>query len=270
MKIEKLFDVAGYSVVVTGGASGLGLGIARAFAENGARVTIVDVNSAAIEKSLPLLGPDAAGEVLDITDRAAVDQVFDAIDGRRGGIDVVFANAGISGGGGFANPDGGENPQGTIDGCPDTEWHQVISINLTGARNTLAAAARVMKARKRGGRIIVTSSAAALRNVPFVSTSYHAAKAGVSHMTRQLAVELAPHNIRVNVISPASFITNISGGALHDPAVQAIFARNSLLRRAAEVKEISGAALFLASDASSWVTGIELPVDGGASLIGAH
>lgn len=270
MKVAKLFDVTGHSVVVTGGASGIGLGIARAFAENGARVTIADVNSAAIEKALPLLGPEAAGEVLDITDRAAVDRVFDAIDRSRGGIDVVFANAGISGGGGFANPDGGENSQGTIDGCPDAEWEEVISVDLTGARNTLAAAARVMKARKRGGRIIVTSSAAALRNVPFVGTAYHAAKAGVSHMSRQLAVELAPHNIRVNVISPASFVTNIGGGAVRDAAVQAIFARNSVFRRIADVKEIIGAALFLASDASSWVTGVELPVDGGATLIGAH
>lgn len=170
MKIAQVFDVTGRSVVVTGGASGIGLGIARAFAENGARVTIVDVNSTAIDKALPLLGPLAAGDVLDITDRAAVDRVFDAIDGRCGGIDVVFANAGIGGGGGFANPTGGENPQSTLDGCPDAEWDQVISINLTGTRNTLAAAARVMKARQRGGRIVVTSSAAALRNVPFVAT----------------------------------------------------------------------------------------------------
>lgn len=268
MKIAELFDVAGKSVVVTGGASGLGLGIARAFADNGARVTIADISAAAIESALPGLGPDAAGEVLDVSDRAAADRAFDAIDLRRGGIDVVFANAGISGGPGFSSPNGGEIADGTIDGCHDGDWNQVVAVDLTGARNTLAAAARVMKARGRGGKIVVTSSGAALRNVPFVSTAYHAAKAGVSHLSRQVALELAPHGIRVNVIAPASFVTNIGGGAMGDAAVREVFARYSPFRRVAEVREIVGAALFLASDASSWVTGVELLVDGGSALLG--
>lgn len=268
MKTSELFDVTGRSVVVTGGASGIGLGIARAFADNGAKVTIADVNASAIEDALRKLGPDAAGEVLDIADRAAVDRAFDAISHRCGGIDVVFANAGISGGAGYANPDGNEQSEGTIDGCPDDEWDQVIAVDLTGARNTAAAAARVMKAHGRGGKIILTSSGAAFRNVPFVSTAYHVAKAGASHLGRQLALELAPHNIRVNMIAPVSFVTNIGGGGMHDKGVQSVFARQSPLRRVADVTEIAGAALFLGSDASSWVTGAELVVDGGSTLVG--
>lgn len=268
MKIQELFDVTGRSVVITGGASGLGLGMARALAENGARVTIADVNSAQIDRALPLLGHEAAGEVLDVTDRAAVDRIFDAIDRNRGGVDVVFANAGVGGGPGYGIPGGGENPAGTVDANPDAEWDQVISVNLTGVRNTLAAAARVMKARGRGGRLIVTSSAAALTNVPFVSTAYHASKAGASHLTRQVAAELASHAILVNSIAPANFITNIGEGALQDEQVQAVFARNSLLRRNAKVTEIAGLALFLASNASSHVTGAEFVIDGGACLVG--
>lgn len=269
MKTDQLFDVRERSVVITGGASGLGLGIARALADNGARVTIADINAAAIEKVLPQLGPEASGEILDVTDRQAADRAFDAIDRRRGGIDVVFANAGVGGAGGFVGPNGAENPEATIDGTPDTEWRQVISVNLDGARNTCAAAARVMKARGRGGRIIITSSAAAQINVPFVSTAYHVTKAGVSHLRRQLAIELAPHQILVNTISPANFITNIGDGAMYDEAVQATFARTSLLGRMAEAEEIAGLALFLASGASSFVTGADLLIDGGACLAGA-
>lgn len=268
MKIARLYDVTGRSVVVTGGASGIGLAIAQAFAANGARVTIADINADAIANVLPELGPDAAGEVLDIADRAATDRLFDAIAGRRGGIDVVFANAGISGDRGFAGPGGVEYAPGTIDGCPDAEWDKVISVGLTGSRNTAAAAARVMKAAGQGGKIVLTSSGAAIRNVSFVSTAYHVAKAGVSHLCRQLALELAPHGIRVNTIAPVSFVTNIGGGGMHDKAVQNLFARQSPFGRVAQPKEIAGAALFLGSDASSWVTGAELVVDGGSTLMG--
>lgn len=266
MKAQEIFDVTGRSVVVTGGASGIGLSIAQALADNGARVTIADINSAQIEAALPSLGSEALGEVLDVADRAASDRIFDAIDRKRGGIDVVFANAGVGGGPGFGIPGAGENAAGTIDGSPEAEWDQVISINLKGARNTLAAAARVMKARGRSGRLIVTSSAAALTNVPFVSTAYHVSKAGVSHLARQLAVELAPHGIRVNSVAPANFITNIGDGSLKNEQVQALFAHNSLLHRNAEAAEIAGLALFLASNASNHVTGAEFVIDGGACL----
>src|SRR5437899_1140980 len=117
MKVHELFDVTGRSIVVTGGASGIELGIARVLAENGARVTIADVNSCALEKALLLLGVNAAAEYLDVVDRAAVERDFDAIDRNRNGVDVVFVNAGIAGGPGFAIPIGerGINPEGTID-----------------------------------------------------------------------------------------------------------------------------------------------------------
>jgi NAD(P)-dependent dehydrogenase (short-subunit alcohol dehydrogenase family) len=268
MKLHDLFDVTGRSIVVTGGASGIGFAIAQALAENGARVTIADVNSVALERTLPLVGSDAAAEWLDVTDRAAVERAFDTIDRSWQGIDVVFVNAGIGGGPGFAQEAGQENPAGTIDGSPDSEWDQVVAINLTGARNTFAAAARLMKARgKRGGRIIATSSAAAIVNASFVSTAYHASKAGVAHMVRQLAIELAPHGILFNAIAPANFVTNIGDGSMRNTAVKALFARNSL-RRIADTEEIVGVALFLASNASSYVTGTQIRVDGGACVIG--
>ena len=270
MQIEQLFSVRDKSAVVTGGASGLGLGIARAFAANGAKVTIVDINPDAVAGTVAELGGEASGTVADITDVQSIARALDEIDAARGGIDILFANAGISGEPGFRAALEGENPAGTIDGCPDGEWRKVIEVNLNGTRNTLAAAARLMKARGRGGKIVITSSCAALVNVPFVSTAYHAAKAGTSHLGRQLAVELAAHDIRVNVISPANFVTNIGGGSMQSDDVKALFGATSLLNRVAELDEIAGIALFLASDASSYVTGVEIPIDGGALLAGRH
>lgn len=269
MKANDLFNLDDRSAVVVGGASGIGLGIARALIDNGARVTIADVDDGAIARALVELGPQARAVHLDITDRPAVDRLFDAVDAEYGRLDILFANAGIGGNGGcrFPHP-GEENPEGTIDGCSDSEWNEVIAVNLTGTRNVCAAGARVMKKHRKGGRIILTSSVAGIRNVPFVSTAYHASKAAVSHLGRMLAVELAPHRIMVNIISPANFITNIGGGAMLEPSVQAVFARGSLLQGLAQPDEIAGLALLLASDASAFITGVETPIDGGACLIG--
>lgn len=270
MRIERLFSVKDKSAVVTGGASGLGLGIARALAANGAKVAIIDINPDTIASAVAELGGEASGVAADITDVRSICRALDEIDAEHGGIEILFANAGIGGEPGFGAAPQGQNPAGTIDGCPDAEWHKVIDVNLNGTRNTLAAAARLMKARRRGGKIVITSSCAALLNVPFVSTAYHAAKAGTSHLGRQLAVELAPHGIRVNIISPANFVTNIGGGSMALDEVKAIFASTSLLNRVAELNEIAGLALFLASDASSYVTGVEIAIDGGSLLAGRH
>ncbi|MBB4860281.1 NAD(P)-dependent dehydrogenase (short-subunit alcohol dehydrogenase family) [Novosphingobium chloroacetimidivorans] len=266
LDVAHIFSVAGKSVVVTGGASGLGLAIARGYAANGAIVTIVDRDQSAIDNAIGALGKQAQGLVADITDRAALDAAFDRIDGDRGGIDVIFANAGIGGGPGFARPDGNPNPQGAIDDPSTGDWDAVVAVNLMGVRNTLGAAARIMKRRGRGGRIIVTSSAAALVNVVFVSTAYHATKAAVAHLSRQVALELAPYGILVNAIAPANFVTNIGDGGMSDDAVKALFASTSALGRTAMPDEIVGLALFYGSSASSYVTGTHMLIDGGSAL----
>jgi NAD(P)-dependent dehydrogenase (short-subunit alcohol dehydrogenase family) len=266
LAIETLFGVRGKTVVVTGGASGIGLAIARGYVENGAQVIVLDIDQKALDVAASTLGEGAETLVTDISDKAAVDLVFDAIDARHAGIDVVFANAGIGGGPGFAVPGGERIPEGSLDGMPMADWDRMLAVNLTGVRNTIAAAARIMKARGAGGRIITTSSAAAVVNVPFVSTAYHAAKAAVAHLTRHAALELAPFNILVNAIAPANFITNIGGGEMKNDDVRAVFARASALGRTADPEEIAGLALFLGSSASSYVTGVHLLIDGGAAL----
>lgn len=268
LKIERLFGVEGKVAVITGGASGIGLTIAQALIVNGATVTIVDLDRAAIDAGLAQLGPAASGLVADIADPVSIAAALAEIDERYGGVDIVFANAGIGGEPGFGAAPEGQNAAGTIDGCPDDEWRKVIDVDLSGVRNTLAASARVMKPRGRGGKIVITSSCAALLNVPFVSTAYHAAKAGASHLGRQVAIELAPFGIHVNMISPANFATGIGDGSMQRDEVQDIFARTSLLGRLARLDEIVGVALLLVSDAGSYLTGLEIPVDGGSLIAG--
>jgi NAD(P)-dependent dehydrogenase (short-subunit alcohol dehydrogenase family) len=140
----------------------------------------------------------------------------------------------------------------------------VVAINLTGAFTTMQAAARHMIPRK-SGRIIVVASIAGLMAEPNVGYAYAATKAAVVNLVRQAAVELAQHNVLVTGIAPGPFRTNISGGRINDPNVARHFEEMVPLGRIAEPDEIKGLALLLASPASRYMTGITIPIDGGAT-----
>jgi NAD(P)-dependent dehydrogenase (short-subunit alcohol dehydrogenase family) len=203
--------------------------------------------------------------VADVTDRAALDNAFDAAAEAYGRIDVVFANAGIGGGPGFLGIDGHRKEENAFESISEERWNTVIAHHLTSVFWTIQAAARHMK-RQGGGRIVVTSSIAALKTEAIIGAPYMAAKAGAAHLVRQAALELARYNILVNAIAPGPFRTNISGGRLSDPAVRDFHARSSPLKRMAEPDEIMGLALFLASPAARYITGAQMVIDGGASL----
>lgn len=146
-------------------------------------------------------------------------------------------------------------------------WDRSIAINLTGAYNTMRHAARLMKLQAKGGSIIATASNAGLITEPIVPMPYHPAKAGVLHMVRALALELAEYRIRVNAIAPGPFVTNIGGGwAKNDPAVHKAFDASVPLGSMAETWQIKPLALLLASDASSYMTGAHVVIDGGVVL----
>jgi NAD(P)-dependent dehydrogenase (short-subunit alcohol dehydrogenase family) len=263
-----MFDVSGKSVIVTGGASGLGRAYAEVMAENGARVCIFDLSQEGIDKTVADLGKGNAevwGQQVDVTDRAGMTAAFAAVAEKHGRIDVVFANAGIDAGPGFLTPEGERNPEGEIDNLDDGHWDKVIATNLTSVFNTIKLAAKHMK-QTGGGRIIATSSIAALYNDGIIGTPYLPAKAGVAHLVRQAAMELGRHNILVNAIAPGPFITNIAGGRMRFAEDRKAFDMWSPLRRIAETSEIKGLALYLASPASSYVTGSQMVIDGGLSL----
>lgn len=264
--LQEMFDVRGKSVIVTGGASGIGRAYAEVMADNGARVCIFDMNAGLLDTVVAELngrGGDAWGQVLDVSDRPRMRDAFDSVAERHGRIDVVFANAGIDPGPGFLSTDGGRIPEGAIDALDDAQWDRGIEVNLTSVYTTVKNAARHMKTSD-GGRIIVTSSIAAQINEAIVGTSYMPAKAGVDHFVRQMAMELGMFGILVNCISPGPFMTNIAGGRLKIPADRKAFEDQSLIGRIGDTEDIKGLALYLASPCSSYVTGSQIVIDGGA------
>jgi NAD(P)-dependent dehydrogenase (short-subunit alcohol dehydrogenase family) len=268
MKAQDLFDVRDQVTVVTGGASGIGFACAEVMADNGAVVTLIDRDQQALAQAVEKLkaaGAQAFGEFADVTDKTALTEAFEAVAKRHGRIDVVFANAGISGGPGFLNAKRERDPQRAIENLSDDLWDRVIATNLTSAFRTIQLAARHMKATG-GGRIVVTSSVSATKIEQFVGTIYVTSKAGVAQLVRQAAIELAAHNIRVNAIAPGPCITNIGGGRLQDKAAQEFFASQHPNHRMATPEDMQGAALYLASPASRHVTGAHIVIDGGFTL----
>ena len=264
--LQDMFDVIGKSVIVTGGASGIGRAYAEIMAESGARVCIFDIDPDRLDQVVAEMraeGGDIWGQALDVADRVGMAAAFDAVAERHGRIDVVFANAGIDAGPGFLSTEGCRIPEGAIDALDDHHWDRVIEVNLTSVYTTVKHAARHMKATG-GGRIIVTSSIAAQINEAIVGTPYMPAKAGVDHFVRQMAMELGSYGILINCISPGPFMTNIAGGRLKIPADRKAFEAQSLIGRIGDTEDIKGLALYLASPCSSYVTGSQIVIDGGS------
>jgi NAD(P)-dependent dehydrogenase (short-subunit alcohol dehydrogenase family) len=267
-----IFDVTGYGVIVTGGASGLGLAYGEALAAGGARVTLIDVDEAALEREVSRLtgeGLDVRSAVADVTDHPALDRAIDEAAEAYGRLDVAFANAGIDPGVGFVGAwSGGQRPrvdEGALELYTDERWNRVIDINLNGIFATARAAARHMRPRQ-SGRIIITTSLAATKVEPAIGAAYMTAKAGARHLMHTLALELAAFGITANAIAPGFFITNIGGGHAHNPEVQAGIAKDVPMHRVGQPDDIKGLAIFLASPASAYITGQEIIIDGGWGL----
>jgi NAD(P)-dependent dehydrogenase (short-subunit alcohol dehydrogenase family) len=272
VNVTSRFDVAGFGVVVTGGASGLGLAYGEALAAHGARVTLIDLDADGVEAQAERLraeGLDVRGAAADVTDHAALDRAIDDAAEAYGRLDVAFANAGIDSGAGFLGAwAGNERPrvaEGALERYTDERWNRVIDVNLNGVFATTRAAARHMRPR-RFGRIVVTTSLAATKVETAIGSAYMAAKAGARHFVRCVALELAGDGITVNAIAPGFFVTNIGGGHAHNPDMQAVMAKDIPMRRVGWPDDVKPLALYLASPASEYVTGQEIVIDGGWGL----
>lgn len=236
-------------VLVTGGAAGIGLGIASAFHRAGARVALGDVRSAALDAAAKRLGDRVFTQPVDVRDERAVDGFVAAAERALGSIDVAVANAGIY-------------PNAAVVDMTVEEWDRVMETNLRGVFLTCRAAARSMVARKAGGKIITIASGAASSGRRGAA-HYCASKAGVAMFTKVLAMELGEHRINVNSIAPG--LVTVERGGEH---ISEEFTRSQTstipLGRAGTPEDIARAALFLASSLAEWMTGEVLAVDGGS------
>ena len=249
-----LFTLAGHVAIVTGSARGLGQALAEGLARQGARVVLCDRNeegARAAAERIVASGGQAASTFVDVSDRASAEALVRFAVEQFGRVDVLVNNAAID----IIEPAEEVTPEG---------WDQVVGVDLTGVFNVTQNVVRQMLRQGGGGSIISISSIAALVGIRGLA-SYSAAKGGVTQLTRQLAVELAQHNIRVNAIAPG-YLENIMEGARAEhanPDMEGRIRARTPLGRRAKLSELVGPVIFLASDAASYVTGAILRVDGG-------
>jgi gluconate 5-dehydrogenase len=254
MHVKQLFELTGRVAIVTGGSIGLGRQMAEALAEMGANIVLCARKKERCVKAaeeLQKLGVKTLALACDVRNPSEIQQVVDATMAEFGRIDILINNAGTSWG-------------APVEEMRLEHWNKVIETNLTGTFLFSQAVGKIMVSQRRG-KIINIASVAGLGGAPpeFQAIGYHASKGGVIIFTKDLACKWGVHNIQVNSIAPGWFPTNMSQVLIERN--KETFLRSIPLRRFGNESDLKGAAVFLASDASDYVTGHVLVVDGGQS-----
>ena len=249
-------DLSGKVAFVTGAAGAIGSAIARRLADNGAAVVVADINVAGAETIARGL-PKAMACAVDIRSEAAIDTAVEATLARYGRLDILINNAGVNT---FAN-------RVNIDSFPTDEWDRITSIDLDGLFLMSRRALAPMLAAGRGGRIVNIASVVGLAAMRLQSP-FVAAKAGIIHVTRAMALELGPQGIVINAIAPGSIMTEGTKQLFYGAdgtfaGKTAAFMQHIPLGRPGRTEEIAEAVLFLSSPASAYISGQVLAVDGG-------
>jgi gluconate 5-dehydrogenase len=255
MKSLELFDLSGRNALITGGGRGLGRVMASALAEAGANVAIGSRDEAACAASAKEIGEMTGRRTvsgrLDVSEKDSVSDFVKRVEGDFGSVDILVNNSGATWG-------------APLEEMPLDKWEKVVRVNLTGTFLMCQAVVPLMK-RKRWGRIINVSSVSGLLGSPdfMQAAGYTATKGGLLALTKELAVKLARYGIVVNAVAPGFFPTKM-GRALIDAFGEQI-TKSVPLGRMGEEDDLKGVTVFLASEASRYVTGQVIPVDGGST-----
>ena len=243
--------LTGKFAVITGAASARGIGraTAQAFAAQGAKVAILDLDAPAATEAAASLGEGHLGVAANVADEAQVRDAIAQVLAQFGRIDVLVNNAGIT------------QPVKTLE-ITGADYDRILNVNLRGTLLMSQAVIPTMRAQRAGSIICMSSVSAQRGGGIFGGPHYSAAKAGVLGLGKAMARELGPDNIRVNSITPGLIHTDITGGLMQDERRHAII-EGIPLGRLGEARDVANAALFLASDLSSYLTGITLDVNGG-------
>jgi NAD(P)-dependent dehydrogenase (short-subunit alcohol dehydrogenase family) len=245
------FDLSGRTALVTGASSGLGRHFARTLARAGAKVAVAARRADKLEelrREIEAFGSQSAAVSLDVTNPDSIASAVGAAAERLGPIGILVNNAGVA------------LTKGVLE-ASESDWDQILDTNLKGAWLVAQAVARHMADHKQGGSIVNIASITGLRVAGQVS-AYATSKAALLHLTRSMALELARHKIRVNAIAPGYIATELNQDFFASPAGEALIKRIPQ-RRLGQPEELDGALLLLASNASSYMTGSTIVVDGG-------
>jgi meso-butanediol dehydrogenase/(S,S)-butanediol dehydrogenase/diacetyl reductase len=237
-------------VLVTGGGTGIGLSVARAFLDSGAVVTVAGRRAAPLEKAIAGVAPDRVLAVpCDVGDRQAVEDLVDRVMARFGKMDVVVSNAAV-----FVSSQLTDLDQPT--------WEEMRRANVDGFYYLAQATLPLLE--QSSGSLIAVSSVSGERG-DWSQAGYNATKAAVSNFVRSLALDYGPRGVRVNAVAPAFTVTDMTRVVAENPTARRVFENRVAFGRLAGPDDIVGSVLFLASDAAEYVTGVVLPVDGGTS-----
>ncbi len=249
--MPELFSLKGKRALVTGSAQGIGYALIKGLGEHGADLVVNGRSADKVEKAVASLrdkGLTAEGSIFDVVDSAAVEAEVARIEKDIGPIDIVVNNAGMQ----YRMP---------LEEFPDDKWQQILQTNVTGVFNVGKAVAKRMIPRKRGKIINIASVMSELAR-PTIAP-YTATKGAVRNLTRGMCADWAKHGIQINAIAPGFFRTEMNTALSENPEFTAWLEKRTPTGRWGDVKELVGAAVFLASDASSFVNGHTLYVDGG-------